>query len=226
MSILINKSFYIFIFCTLISCTDTEQIVAKCNTGYNMASDGKYDEAIPLLSSCIESSKATLDEKRYAYLARAWIHFNHRDVTSAVADQESAFHIRQPSEYRELINYALYLRLSGRVSDSLTPLKQAEEMDRAEGKVSMMTQYHLGWTLQELGQHREAVEAFSHGIPDQPDYAFVYLRRGISLDALGRKTEARDDLSKGLALAKQNNDDLSSKELTPLRNKLVEYDLL
>ena len=196
-----------------------------CGHGYSMASEGKYKEAIPLLTSCLESNDIQSDMRRQTFEARAWAYSNLENPKAAVADQEAAFAIAPAGSHREFINYASYLRSAGRAADSLVALKSAEIIDGYEGGVSMMTQFNLGWTLQELGRHEDAIDAFSKGIPTQPDYPFVYYRRGLSLEALGRINEARIDFEKLAELInKTSGTNVSSGKYIPqIREKLKKY---
>ncbi len=205
-------------------CTPRQPISDVCHRGYNMAVAGSFQEAIPVLSLCLESRDASPALRRQAYTARAWANKRLDKPTLAVADQEAAFQIDPAKSYHEFINYAFYLRAAGRASDSLAPLKSAEAMDKAKGWTSMMTQYHLGWTFQELKKHEEAVAAFSRGIPSQPEFAYAYYRRGLSQEALGRKDRARADFEKVNKLIKRSDrGNTSENELPELRKKLNEY---
>jgi tetratricopeptide (TPR) repeat protein len=88
----------------------------------------------------------------------------------------------------------------------------------------MMTQYYLGWSLQELGRHEEAVEAFSKGIPYQTDFAYAYFRRGLSLESLGRMDDAKSDFKKVATLITTPNKGYTAdKELPPILKKLAEH---
>ena len=144
-----------------------------CGTGYSMASEGKHKEAIPLLTSCLESKDIQSDMRRQTYDARAWAYSNLENPKAAVADQEAAFVIAPAGSHREFINYASYLRAAGRTADSLAPLKSAETIDGYEGGASMMTQYNLGWTLQDLGRHEEARIGLLAGILPGPKVVFL-----------------------------------------------------
>ena len=64
----------------------------------------------------------------------------------------------------------------------------------------MVTQYNLGWVLFELNRFEEAIEAFSKGIPQQPNYPFVYLRRGLAYLKQGDTKNARQDFDEFIAL--------------------------
>ena len=177
-----------------------------------------------MLTACAESKWASPTLRRHAYIARAWSNKNIGNLTAAVADQESAFQIDSEKSYQELINYALYLRAAGRASDSLIPLRSAEAIDKSKGWTSMVTQYHLGWTFQELKRHEDAVAAFSRGIPNQPEFAYAYYRRGLSLEALGKKKLARADFEKvGQLIKRHDRGNTSETEIPVLRKKLDEY---
>ena len=64
----------------------------------------------------------------------------------------------------------------------------------------MVTQYNLGWSLYKLNRFEESIQAFTKGIPQQPDYPFVYLRRGLAYYKLGRSVNAKEDFSDFLLL--------------------------
>lgn len=211
----------------VIACSSDEDIANHCDLGYKSASAGEHKQAVPLLSACLNSGKASAAETRNAHEARAWAQSNLGDAMSAVADQESAFRLSRPDTHREFINYASYLRAAGRLEDSLAALKSAEAIENATGTVGMMTLYNLGWTLQELGKHEEAIAAFTRGIPAQPDYAFVYYRRGISLEKAGRKDAAYSDFEKVSRLIQPSQvTGLSAKYLPQVREKLNEHGLV
>ena len=211
----------------VIACSANVDASNQCNLGYKSASDGEHKQAISLLSACLNSGKASAAETRNAHEARAWAQSNLGDAMSAVADQESAFRLSRPDTHREFINYASYLRAAGRLEDSLAALKSAEVIESASGPVGMMTLYNLGWTLQELGKHEEACAAFTRGISAQPDYAFAYYRRGISLEKAGRKDAAYSDFEKVSRLIQPSQvTGLSAKYLPQVREKLNEHGLV
>lgn len=211
---------------TAAGCAQDEDFAIQCDNGYRLASAGEHKKAVPLLDACISSGKASPSVSRSAYSGRAWSHSNLGDAKSAVSDQENAFRLSQPVSYHEFINYASYLRAVGRYQDSLAPLMSAEAIDRTNGNVSMMTQYNLGWTLQELGKHEEAIAAFTRGIPAQPGYAFVYFRRGLSFEQTGQKEAARSDFEKVSRLVRPSEvKGISEMYLPKIREKLNEYGL-
>ncbi len=206
--------------------TDNPAIILAddiCDAGYETVRKGAVEKGVSILSVCLAGNEVSPENKRRAYIERAWAYKTLGRMNEAVNDQEAAFKLA-PAVYSELINYALYLRYAGRVAESLTPLKAAEKMDEAKGWTSMMTQYQLGWTYQELGKHRDAVAAFTKGIPQQTDFAFAYYKRGLSFEALGQKEAARSDFQKVKALiATDNRGTVTDKELPHIRKKLAEH---
>jgi len=197
---------------------------AVCQAGSDAAHKGDYEQAISIISGCLAAPGLRKDDRADALEVRAWSYSNSAQHALAVDDQEAAYKLRPPSEYRQFINYASYLRRVGRIQDSLNSVLAAEAMEH--GKVSMMTQYNKGWSLLELGRHQEAVEAFTKGIPVQPDYAFAYWRRGLAYEGLGEKIKAQADFERSARLLIEKNNVAAAGELLPaMREKLRQYDL-
>ncbi len=193
----------------LIAYGNTEEL-GICNAGEYASRNGQFSEAVELLTMCLSYSAVPDKKKASAYQARAWAYFNLNSVESAVQDQEASFSIKAPSQYHEFINYGVYLKKAKRYKESLVPFYSAAEIDKGAGQSSMMTQYHLGWSLHELGKYEEAIEELNKGIPHQPDFPFAYWRRGLAYDALGMSDEANNDLK--VFILHLNN---SSMEIPP-----------
>jgi tetratricopeptide (TPR) repeat protein len=195
-----------------------------CDQGTDAARQGRHHAAITLLTQCLSATTVLSEKRAYAFKVRAWSHSRLAQAALAVQDQEAAFGLVPASEYRDFLDYALYLRDAGRTAESLQALLAAE---RAEGgRVSMMTQYHKGWTLQELGRNREAVEAFSKGIQVQPSHAFAYWRRGLAYEELGQKKLAAKDFEQCARLLAVGKVTQAGKDLFPaIRAKLRYYGL-
>jgi tetratricopeptide (TPR) repeat protein len=195
-----------------------------CEYGTNAAREGKYDEAVKLISTCLASAGVSDTLRADALKARAWSYSNLSQHALAVDDQEKAFKLRPPANYLEFINYASYLRRVGRYQDSLDAVLAAERIEA--GKVSMMTQYNKGWSLLELRRYKDAVDAFSKGVPGQPDFAFVYWRRGLAYEALGERQLAERDFEQCAELLINQNKVATAGELLPaMREKLRQYGL-
>jgi tetratricopeptide (TPR) repeat protein len=199
---------------------------SECDKGEERIRSGQFSDAVDLLSRCLAVKGLNESARARTLQLRAWAYFNLRKNMLAVSDQEAAFKIKPPSDYREFINYSLYLRRVGRYEDSLRAVRSAEEFDQKSGQVSMMTQYHLGWTLSELGRYEEAVKAFTSGIPAQPDYPFVYWRRGLAFEALDRKEDARKDFETAARFIVESKNKWEGEDLLiAIRAKLRQYGL-
>jgi tetratricopeptide (TPR) repeat protein len=182
-----------------------------CDIGYELSKNSKNKEAIPELSLCLIEYKDDPKMQRWAYLARAWAYYETGSIKLAATDSESAFNLSPACTHGELINYSLYLRKLGRYSESLKAAEAAAEIEVSKNEhPSMMTQYHLGWSLQELKRHQEAIDAFTKGIPMQPIYVSVYFRRGLSYEAIGNKEKALLDFHTAARLSKEQ--DTKTKE--------------
>jgi tetratricopeptide (TPR) repeat protein len=207
---------------SLFGCADSEIPTMMCQAGADAARTGDYEQAVSMISTCLTMPGLPKDERANALEARAWSYSNLKQHALAIGDEEAAHKLRPPSEYRQFINYATYLRRVGRIQDSLNAVLAAERLEA--GKVSMMTQYNKGWSLLELGRHAEAVAAFTKGIPVQPDYAFVYWRRGLAHEGVGDKAQARADFEKSARLLIEKNNIAAAGELLPaMREKLRQY---
>ncbi len=167
-----------------------------CGFGHKDAQDGNYADAIASLNKCLKLQNLTAEQQAFYLQTRAWSHFSLHDAVKALRDQEYAFRLVEPTTHREFINHAAYLRMAGKALESLEPLLKAEVIDSDRGQVSMMTQYNRGWSLYDLGRYDEAIAAFDLGITVQPEYPFVYFKRGLAYDRLGRVDEARDDFDR------------------------------
>lgn len=111
--------------------------------------------------------------------------------------------------YRELKQYDL----------SLATLKKALKYDEDGPGTGpgMAVYYHTGQTLHEAGRYAEAVEAYTLGIPKQPDYGYALYRRALSFEALGNKTQARRDLFRAAELEPKEGYE------GDIKRKLAEY---
>ena len=169
---------------------------AYCDLGYKSAQNKNYKIAKSLLNRCLNSKSLSTERRAIHLQARAWTHYSLEDYEQALKDQEASYDLKPPTTHREFINHASYLRKLGKYQESLEPLLRAQIMDEQHGHISMMTQYNLGWSFYELEMHVEAIDAFTKGIPSQPDYPFVYFRRGLAYDRIGDLEKAKSDFGK------------------------------
>ena len=180
-----------------------------------------FQTGVNLLDKCLALDHLGNKERSKYLQGRAWAHYNLENDQRALDDQQAAFVLKPPTQHFEYINHAAYLRRMERFRESLIALRSAQEIDELKGQFNMATQYNLGWTLYELSRFDEAVEAFSRGIPQQPDYAFAYLRRGFAYYQQGKDILAKEDFSEFLTL-------IAEKEVnipTDLKKEIIELPL-
>jgi len=197
--------------------------VIYCDYGYGSVENQFYQLGANLLNKCLDLEHLSTDDRATYLQGRAWANFNLGNNKLALVDQQSAFKIRPPTQHFEFINHAAYLRRLELFRESLIALKSAKEIDQARGHPSMLTQYNLGWSLYELNRYEEAIEAFSLGIMQQPDYPFVYLRRGIAYLKQGRETNAREDFSEFLLLVGDQDIIIPADLITEITELPSEY---
>ncbi|MFN7570848.1 MAG: hypothetical protein ACK5TK_05230 [Betaproteobacteria bacterium] len=171
--------------------------LAECETAYSELEAKNYEPPLRQLELCTANLEIqALTRSRY-HLGRAWALYELGRLNEAIAEQEKAFALPVPPYRLQIANYATMLRTAGRLEESLIATEKGEWIDKEEGKPpSMMIQYHKGWTLQEMGRHREAINAFTAGIPDQVDFPFVYWRRADSYAAIANREAAVADMQK------------------------------
>lgn len=183
----------------LTGCSQAFELI-YCDYGYGGVKNNFYQTGVNLLNKCLDLDHLSTDQRSTYLQGRAWAHHNLENNELALADQESAFKLRPPKQQFEFINHAAYLTRLALFQESLLALKSAQAIDRLQGPPSMVTQYNLGWSLYKLGQFEEAVAAFTTGISQQPDYPFVYLRRGLAFYQQGQWNNAKEDFSEFLIL--------------------------
>lgn len=201
-----------------------------CTIGEELAIKGDFKSAVDVLNACLIMPETLADQKRRAFEVRAFSNWSLGYPKNAVSDYEAANLIAPPTpqnEHRELINYTMYLREVNRLVDSLEVIKRAVALEEKSGNISMPTQYHLGWTLQELGRHEEAVQAFLRGLTAQPEYAFAYFRLGLSFEALNLKEVAINYFKTTVTLINALEQEPNpNKEFDKVKLKLKEYNFL
>ena len=196
---LLKRIFVFLIASLLVGCGQIVELV-YCDYGFGAVENNFHQTGANLLNKCLELDHLSTDQRATYLQGRAWAHYNLENDRQALTDQESAFELRPPIQHHEFINYAAYLRRLALFQESLNALKSAQKIDELNGHPSMVTQYNMGWSLYELGLYEESIQAFSKGIPQQPDYAFAYLRRGLAYYKQGKGVSAREDFDEFLLL--------------------------
>lgn len=202
--------------------------VADCENAYSDVIVQNYEPPLQTLKLCAANQTFDAVSRSRYHLGRAWALQGLGRLNEAIAEMERSFALPNPPYRLQIVNYATMLRSAGRLEDSLKAIiERGEAVDKAEGEgPSMMIQYHKGWTLQEMGRHREAIEAFTAGIPHQIDYPFVYLSRAASYSAINDKESAKADMRK---FSQYFTNDwrkyASAQELSEYRKQLIDYGL-
>lgn len=100
--------------------------------------------------------------------------------------------------YWPTLNASIYQRLMGRPAEALASIDAFAAA--AGAQTGMAFHYHRGWTLAELGRHDDAIEAFTLGLANQPDFPWALIKRACSYAAVGRLRQALADQERGVML--------------------------
>jgi len=80
--------------------------------------------------------------------------------------------------------------------------------------------YAMAQELANRGEHDPAVEAYDRAIRADADAPYAYFHKARSLEALGRRAEARDALGIGLEAARRVGDAKAASEISGYRADL------
>ncbi|MDT9633780.1 tetratricopeptide repeat protein [Pseudomonas marginalis] len=146
--------------------------------------------------------KATLPASLHSliYAVQADAYLNLKRFPEALAAKEKSMQLVVKPEPRAYLDLSAMYRAAGNPKKALELVQF--NLDNGMGEAgkgagfNMPTYYHLGLALTDLGQYREAAEAFSTGLQRQPDYAWAYYARGIAYDHLGNREDAKADFMK------------------------------
>ena len=220
---LLKRSLVFCVASLLAGCGQISELV-YCDYGYGAVKNNFFQIGANLLNKCLELEHLSIGEQATYLQGRAWAHHNLENNRQALTDQELAFELKPPTQYHEFINHAAYLRRLQLFRESLNALRPAQKIDELNGHPSMVTQYNLGWSLYKLNRFEESIQAFSKGIPQQPNYPFVYLRRGLAYYKLGRSVNAKEDFSDFLLLIGEQEVNIPETIKQELRELPSEYD--
>ena len=199
-----------------------------CDHAIKLARNNDYQPAIQMANICIANNNTDTNSRIWGYRALAWGYFGLSDFSNAAKYQRIVLSLGGYN-YNDNINAGLFFRFVNELDESLKVLKWVDKLDKKENRISIQTQYHLGWTYYELGNYEQAIKAFTNGILSQSDYAFVYYRRGLAYHSLGRKEEAKSDFIKFNELltpetvTSQVIDQQSKDELIEKQDLLADY---
>jgi len=171
---------------------------------------------------CLQETKLSAPLQSLIYAVQADAYNNLKYFPEAVAAKEKSMQLVKPNP-RDNLDLSYMYRGAGNPKKALELVQYNLDNGLGEaGKGSgfhMPTYYHLGLALTDLGQYREAAEAFSTGLQRQPDFAWAYYARGIAYDHLADKDGAKADFLKFAQLANKKY------VLEEQKAKLTEYSI-
>jgi tetratricopeptide (TPR) repeat protein len=148
---------------------------------------------------CLTKNTLPPKIKSTVYLLQSVAYTNLKQYPQAISAREKFIATNPHPEPRATLELSYLYRLNGNPQKALELVQSNLDAGLGEnGKgagFNMPTFYHLGLALYDLGQYREAAEAYSAGLIKQPDYAWAYYQRALAYDRLGDKENARRDLT-------------------------------
>jgi tetratricopeptide (TPR) repeat protein len=109
----------------------------------------------------------------------------------AIASYRARLERKPEDTYWMLLMIGVSHRAQGQYQQALAAYD--EIVSRLGPQEGMAFHYHRGWTLLEMGRLPEAVDEFTAGLKNQPDYPGAFMRRACALAKLGRLREALSD---------------------------------
>ena len=199
----------------------------SCRSGQDAIERRAFSTALSHLTRCLETEGLSMRAVAAALHLRAMAHANTGAPSKAAEDYRRSLGIKPPEIAWDLIPLGIYLRLAGEHAESLEALQRALALDEDGPGTGpgLAAYFHLGWTLHELHRFAEAVDAYTKGIPKQPGFEGIYLRRALSLEALGERDKARTDLAKINEIGKERGLDPATAP-DEYKAKFVEYGLI
>lgn len=191
-----------------------------CQTGINSARAENCSDAVNQLSSCL-TRQLPPPARAFVLQARAQCYSTLKQPELALKDQKEALAIEPPQDVWPFVMLGVYYRELKQYDLSLAALKDALKYDEDGPKTGpgMAVYYHTGQTLHAAGRYAEAIDAYTIGIPKQPDYGYALYRRALSYEALGDKVQATRDLFRAAELEPKEGYE------EDIKAKFAEYDI-
>ena len=192
---------------------DPKDVLAVNNRGATYFAKKDYDSAIADYSEAIRLNPNSASA--FASRGNAWS--NKKDYDRAVADYSEAIRLKGDDVFADLIGRASVYRESGNFSAALDDIERAKtaiaSYKGSDPSPRMTYYFHKGRTLHAMGNYDAAIAAFSAGIPEQPDYYWVYYNRALSYEKTGQRDKTVEDLTTFAAHTEQKNwsDEIKAK---------------
>lgn len=172
-----------------------------CQAGISSAKSENCSVAVNQLSSCL-TRQLPAPARAFVLQVRAQCYSALKQNELALKDQKLSLEIESPQDVWPFVMLGVYYRELKQYDLSLAALKDALKYDEDGPGTGpgMAVYYHTGQTLHAAGRYSEAIEAYTIGIPKQPDYGYALYRRALSYEALGDKVQAKRDLFRAAEL--------------------------
>ena len=176
--------------------TPEKDPVQECNIGLERLQNGQFQQALESINRCL-SIPLSRDNTAYMLQARADTYFELKKYKLAIKDQKLSLEIAEPKDVWPWVMLGMFYRETNQFELALEALSNAHKYDEDSPGTGpgMAVYYHTGKTYFKMGNHKKAIQAFTEGIPKQPDYGWVYYHRGLAYEALGNHELAEADFS-------------------------------
>lgn len=174
---------------------------ADCKNGLQEIERKNYAPAVELLSKCL-ALPLQGSARAFVLSVRAQANFELKRFSLALKDQQESLALEEPKDVWPWIMLAVYHRELKQLDEALAALRSAQDYDEDGPGTGpgMAVHYHTGQTLHAAGRYAEAVEAYTKGIPKQPDFGYALYKRALSHEAMGNQVQAKRDLFRAAEL--------------------------
>ncbi|CAF1365446.1 unnamed protein product, partial [Didymodactylos carnosus] len=192
-----------------------------CQYAYVCQMDGQFKEAITYYSKFIK--KVSGEEQCAGLLNRGLCYEHMNQYEKALSDFDRVVSLNSSNQK----SYSYFCR--GRVKAQLGDRTSAEEdFNLAVSHSSSSLRFVQGLTNNELHQHEQSIENYTHAIQNNQHVADSYFRRGVSYAVLGKHSEAIEDYTSAIRVDKKHHRayfrrGLSNVELGRLEDALRDY---
>lgn len=173
-----------------------------CRVGLEAFDHKDFAPAVESLTQCLDRPMPDA-ARSFVLQVRAQAFMELKAPEKALEDQKNAISIQAPKDVWPLVMLAVYYRELKQFDQALSALKSAQNYDE-NGPGSgpgIAVFYHMGQTLYQAGRYAEAIDAYTKGIPKQPDYGYALYHRGLAYEAMGKREEAKSDMQRAAELA-------------------------
>ena len=172
-------------------------VLTHCQQVYIEYSQQHFAKVADLARECLSYNDLPVEIRsaQEQILATADVSLN-QYVEAIDAENRSIELTPKPSDGQLLILANAY-RGAHRYEESLATFDRLytehETMHDSTTALGMPYYFNRGSTLAEMGRWHDAIQAFTLGIPYQPAFPAVYLKRAQAREAIGDVADARDD---------------------------------